>query len=104
MAHYNMAFAPDEYDKMDTSLHDYPEPTTQSSLNSSKASPKPSGCFTFVDFCPEYRRKPDAWFFQAEYETFRFVLSLRSKRNKFRLLIPTILYLSSFIVGFYTKR
>lgn len=100
MAHYNMAFAADEYDRMDTSLHDYPEPTTtQSSISSSKSPPKPSGCFTFVDFCPEYRRKPDAWFFQADYETFRFVLSLRQCDYKF-LFNANFHYLSVFIVHF----
>jgi hypothetical protein len=81
MAHYNQAFAADEFDTMDTSLHDYPEPqynagagdevpVDPSSLTSSQ---KPSGSFTFIDFCPEYRRKPDAWFFQADYESFRSV-------------------------------
>jgi len=89
MAHYNMAFSPDEYDTMD-SLHDYPEPTTTSSLASSKLSQKPSGCFTFVDFCPQYRRKPDAWFFQADYETFRFVFTIISNNNKLHFNVDFI--------------
>lgn len=74
MAHYNMAFAADEYDRMDTSPNDYPEPETIAGTvnTSSKQSEKPRGCFTFIDFCPEYRRKPDSWFFQADYQTFRF--------------------------------
>ncbi|CAG2122036.1 unnamed protein product [Medioppia subpectinata] len=85
MAHYNMAFAADEFDRMDTSLNDYPEPQQDSaqpndSTGSSQdnhpsnkttgSSAKLNGCFTFIDFCPEYRRKPDSWFFQADYESF----------------------------------
>lgn len=74
MAHHNMGFATDEYDHMEsTELPEqiYPQET---SSTPSVSQQKPSGCFTFVDFCPEYRRKADSWFFQAEYETFRFAL------------------------------
>ena len=71
MAHLNKAFASDEYDIMDDDIHDSAEQIITSTVTNN--SPKPSGCFTFVDFCPQYRRKPDSWFFQTEYETFRFV-------------------------------
>lgn len=70
MAFHNMAFAGDDFDKMDDFVNDYTE--TEAKLP--RMTQKPSGCFTFIDFCPEYRRKPDAWFFQAEYEPFRFVM------------------------------
>ncbi len=75
MAHHNMAFAADEYDQMESmELQEQIQPQESSPAPSTISSQqKPSGCFTFVDFCPEYRRKADSWFFQTEYETFRFV-------------------------------
>ena len=74
MAYHNMAFTGDH--TMDTLDH-YVEPSAVSSaVNSSPISTdkrvKPSGSFTFVDFCPEYTRKPESWFFQSNYQTFRY--------------------------------
>ncbi|XP_054167426.1 probable serine/threonine-protein kinase DDB_G0276181 [Oppia nitens] len=75
MAHYNMAFAGDEFDAMDTSVDAYPEPDTSATpvddnTSVSSKTGQPFGSFTFIDFCPQYRRKPDSWFFQADYQTF----------------------------------
>ena len=71
MAYHNMAFTGDQ--TTDT-IDDDIEATTavnSSPITASKQT-KPSGSFTFLDFCPEYRRKADSWFFQSDYQTFRF--------------------------------
>lgn len=79
MAYYNMAFTDDQCNPVCNPMDDNELTTTSisdaSPVHSSSVitkEAKPEGCFTFIDFCPQYRRKPDSWFFQAEYENFRF--------------------------------
>ena len=74
MAYHNQAFSGDPNDATD--LDDCadnvcPQTGADKADTSSLKENKPSGCFTFMDFCPQYKRKPDAWFFRADYETFR---------------------------------
>ena len=95
MAHHNLAF---ESCELDYNINLDDTEYYQMKMNPLSKIEKPTGnCLTFVDFCPEYRRKADSWFFQSQYETLRFKSFFKSiLTNRFHAVI----FLIKSIIGY----